>query len=150
MATKRGKRSGTKTTDKQRGKAAPAKPAARAKDRPAGGRPSDSGRAAKGPTAAAPERRVTVPAVAPARREAAPPSLLEQAKALRDAIQRSKLMARDPWGYAAKARGWQERAEKLLDQITANVDAAATRKGVGALRTEIESDRDFQEAHRRT
>lgn len=149
MATKRGKRSGTKTRDKQRGKAAPAKPAARAKDRPAGGRPSDSGRAAKGPAAAA-ERRVTVPAVAPARREAAPPSLLEQAKALRDAVQRSKLMARDPWGYAPKARGWQERAEKLLDQITANVDAAATRKGVAALRTEIESDRDFQEAHRRT
>ncbi len=136
MATKRGKRSGTKTTNKQRGKAAPAKPAARP-----GARPKPK---------AAPERRVTVASVAPARREAAPPSLLEQAKALRDDVQRSKLTATDPWSYTGKARGWQERAERLLDQITGNVGTAATRKGVEALRAEIEGDRDYQEARRRS
>jgi hypothetical protein len=88
--------------------------------------------------------------VAPARREVAPPSLLDQAKALRDSVHQSKLTARDPWGYTAKARGWQERVEQLLDRITANVDAAATRKGVEALRVEIEGDRDYQEAQRRS
>ena len=98
----------------------------------------------------APERRGTVPVVAPVRREVTPPSLLEQAKALRDSVQESKLTARDPWGYTAKARTWQERVEQLLDRITANVDAAATRKSVEALRAEIEGDREYQEAQRRS
>jgi hypothetical protein len=78
-----------------------------------------------------------------------PPSLLERAKALRDSVQQSKLTARDPWGYTAKARVWEERVEQLLDRITANVDAAATGKSVETLRTEIEGDRDYQEALRR-
>ncbi len=165
MATKSGKRSGTKTTKTKPGKtsaapkasAKPAPVAARAPQRPApvpaktSAAPKASARPAPAATRA-PARRgtVPVPVVAPVRREVAPPSLLEQAKALRDSVQESKLTARDPWGYTAKARAWQERVEQLLDRITANVDAAATRKGVEALRAEIEGDRDYQEAQRRS
>ncbi|MBI4013887.1 MAG: hypothetical protein HY359_16335 [Candidatus Rokubacteria bacterium] len=134
MATKRGKRSGSSTKSKSR-----AKPKATAKP---GAKPARSANPQ-------PERRVTRPAVAPARREAAPPTLLERAKALRDAIQRSKLTAPDPWGYAGKARPWFERAERLLDRISAGVETAELRKGVEALAAEVEADRDFQEARRR-
>jgi hypothetical protein len=163
VATKRGKQSGAKTTKTKPGKttaapkasAKPAPTATRAPERPAPvpakthAAPKPSAKPA--PAAErAPERRVPVPVVAPARREVAPPSLLDQAKALRDAVQQSKLTARDPWGYTAKARAWQERVEQLLDRITTNVDAAATRKGVEALRAEIEGDRDYQEAQRRS
>jgi hypothetical protein len=86
--------------------------------------------------------------VAPARRDTASPSLLEQAMALRDAIQRSKLTAHDPWGYTAKARGWLTRVEALVARVGTEADAAVTRKGVETLRGEVESDRDFQEARR--
>ena len=137
MATKSGKRSGSKATKTKPGKTSAA-PKASAKPAPAAKR--------------APERRgtVPVPVVAPVRREVTPPSLLEQAKALRDSVQQSKLAARDPWSYTAKARAWQERVEQILDRITANVDAAATRKSVETLRAEIEGDRDYQEAQRRS
>ena len=170
MATKSGKRSGSKATKTKPGKtsaapkasAKPAAAAARAPQRPARAPQRPAPVPAKTSTAPkasakpapvatrAPERRGTVPVVAPVRREVAPPSLLEQAKALRDSVQESKLTARDPWGYTAKARTWQERVEQLLDRITANVDAAATRKSVEALRAEIEGDRDYQESQRRS
>ncbi len=129
VASKRGKRSGTKTST-QRGKAAPAKPAARAWPRRKPG--------------AARARRVA----APARREITLPPLLEQAVALRDAIQRSKLTAADPWSYTAKARGWLTRAEQLLDRIGGNTETAAARKGVETLRAEVEGDREFRQARR--
>ena len=131
MATKRGKRSGTKT--KSTGKAkATAKP------------PVKSGRAA-GP---APGRRAASPAVAPARR-AAPLPLLERGKALRDAIQLSKLTAPDPWSYTGRARTWLGRVERLLDRISAGVETAEMRKAIETLAAEVEGDRDFQEARRR-
>ena len=147
MATKRGKQSGTKTTVKRSVK--PARPAARKETRgnaaPKGGSP----RGAK-PASRPPEPRLRVPAIAPARQAAASPSLLERAKALRDTIQRSKLTAPDPWTYAAKARAWLDRAERLLDRISANVETAEMRKAVEALTAEVEGDRDFQEAQRRS
>jgi hypothetical protein len=160
VATKRGKQSGNKATKTKPGKtsAAPrpgAKPAAAtARPAPVPAKTSAAPRPSAKPAPAAtraPERRgpVAVPVAAPVRREVAPPSLLERAKALRDSVQQSKLTARDPWGYTAKARAWQERIEQLLDRITANVDAAAAGKSVEALRTEIEGDRDYQEALRR-
>lgn len=133
MATKRGKRSGTKTKSKAKPKAT-AKPSVK------------SARA----TSQAPGRRAAIPAVAPARQAAAPPALLERAKALRDAIQRSKLTAPDPWTYTAKARGWLDRAERLLDRISANVETAEMRKAVEALTAEVEGDRDYREAQRRS
>jgi hypothetical protein len=122
VGTKRGKRSATRTS-KQRGPATSPKQAAGAGAR-------------------------RKPEAAPARREAATPSLLEQAVALRDAIQRSKLTATDPWGYTAKARGWLTRAEQLVVRIGDDVETAAARKGVEALRAEVEGDRDFREARR--
>jgi hypothetical protein len=128
VATKRSKRSGTKSTAKRSSKAArpaarpkPAKPAANAAAKPAS-RPA-----------------------APARREAAGPSLEERTLALRDAIEHSKLTAVDPWGYTPKARKWVARAERLL----AGTEPAEAHKALAALAAEVEGDREFQEARRR-
>ncbi len=143
MATKRGNRSGTKVTAKRSGKAA--RPAAREAERrkPAKAATKPAAKAVAKPAA----RRV---AVAPARREVTggAPSLMERAKALRDAIQRSKLTAADPWAYTPKARAWLARSERLLDQLSANVETAEMRKAVEALAAAVEADRDFREARR--
>jgi len=133
VATKRGKRSGTKTKST-------VKPKPKATAKP----PVKSGRA----SSPAPGRRVASPAVAPARR-AAPLPLLERGKALRDAIQLSKLTAPDPWSYTGRARTWLGRVERLLDRISAGVETAEMRKAIETLAAEVEGDRDFQEARRR-
>jgi len=121
VATKRSKRSGTKSIAKGSSKAArpaatPAKPAAKA-------------------------ARPTAP-----RREAAGrvPSFAERALSLRDAIQHSKLTAADPWGYTVKARKWEARAERLV----AGAETAEAREALATLAAELEGDRDFQEARR--
>lgn len=145
MATKRGKRSGAKPSTKVRSTKPSAKPAAKA----AGTGPAKRSAAPPSSPAGRPvERRVTIPAIAPARREAAPVSLLERAKALRDVIQRSKLTAPDPWRYTPKARAWLGRAEPLLDRISANTETVEMRKAVDALAAEVEGDADFREARR--
>lgn len=134
VAKKRAQRSGTKkATNKQ---SARPKPAAKAP-------------VAKAPVAK-PAARPPQPAprsAAPAR-QAAPTPLLEQARSLREAIERSKLTAPDPWGYTTKARGWIQRADQVLSRIESSADAAGTRKTLETLRGEIEGDRDFQAARR--
>jgi hypothetical protein len=140
VATKRGKRSGTKATAKRSSKAA--RPAARPTPAKAAVKP-----AAKPPAKPAARRAAPVPA-APRREAASAPSLTERALALRDTIQQSKLTAADPWGYTAKARAWQARVERLLDRLGTGAETAETRKAVEALAVEVEGDRDFQEARR--
>jgi hypothetical protein len=82
----------------------------------------------------------------PAPREA---PLLEQAERLRDAVLASKLSAPDPWTYTPKARGWTQRAQAIVEDVARSGDAPAARSALQALRTEIEADADYQEAHRR-
>jgi hypothetical protein len=79
---------------------------------------------------------------------AAGPTLGEQAERLRDEIQRSKLTHPDPWRYTAKARGWGERAQVLVELIAARGDTASARGSLEALAAELQGDRDFQEARR--
>jgi hypothetical protein len=138
VAKKRAQRSGAKKATKK--PSAGPKPAAKApaaKAPVAKPAPKPAARAAA-PARPAPAARVTAP----------PPSLLEQARSLRDAIERSKQTAADPWGYTTKARGWLRRADQVLDRIAASADAAGTGKTLEALRAEVEADRDFREARR--
>jgi hypothetical protein len=130
VANKRAQRSGTtkKATRKQQARPKPA--AATTKARPASG-------------PAKPAARPSAPA-----RQDTPLPLLEQARSLREAIQRSKLTAPDPWAYTPKARGWIQRADEVLARIESGADAAGTRKALEALQAEVEGDRDFQEARR--
>jgi hypothetical protein len=129
VAKKRAQRSGTKkATNKQ---SARPKPAAKAPVAKPAARPPQ------------PAPRPAAPA-----RQAAPAPLLEQARSLREAIERSKLTAPDPWGYTTKARGWIQRADQVLSRIESSADAAGTRKTLETLRGEIEGDRDFQAARR--
>jgi hypothetical protein len=68
--------------------------------------------------------------------------------ALRDAIQRSKLTAADPWKYTAKARAWGERAQRLMDQFGRDAGSSSARQALDSLRAEVERDQDFQAARR--
>jgi hypothetical protein len=130
VAKKRAQRSGTKKATKQRD--ARPKPAAKAsRAKPAGGPAKSAARVS-----------------APARQGAVSAPLLEQARSLREAIERSKQTATDPWGYTTKARGWLQRTDVVLVRIAASADAAGTRKTLEILRAEVEGDRDFREARR--
>jgi hypothetical protein len=111
-------------------------------------------KAAKTPKAAK-KAPAKAKATAPAKRPAAPPrpapagaDLGELAERLRDEILRSKLTHPDPWGYAAKARGWSDRAHGLVQLIVVQGDTASVRAAVEALDAELQRDRDFQQARR--
>ena len=138
-----------KTTVAQQHKRSGAK-AGRAKSKKAAARPSAPAKArSRAATPAAPARGSAAtarPAAAGARPSG--PSALERAQALRDAVQRSKLTASDPWGYAAKARGWAKRALQIVDQLEHGRGSAATQQALDTLAAEVERDRDFQEARR--
>jgi hypothetical protein len=117
-----------------------AKPAAKAK-----AAPKPAPKAAPKP-APRPAPKASRPAASPAR--ASEPSVLERCEALRDAIQKSKLTAPDPWAYTAKARGWGQRAQELVDRIAREGATASAQQGFERLAGEVEGDRDFQEARR--
>ena len=89
----------------------------------------------KAATAAAPPKRAA--ATARPASAAAGPSLGEHAERLRDEIQRSKLSHPDPWRYAAKARGWGERAQVLVELIAVRGDTASARGSLEALAAEL-------------
>ena len=140
MAKKTGKRSATKKAASRPSKAAPRTAAKAAKTAKAATKP-----AAKAP-AAAPPKRAT--ATARPASPAAGPTLGEHAERLRDEIQRSKLTHPDPWRYTAKARGWGERAQVLVELIAVHGETASARGSFETLAAELERDRDFQEARR--
>jgi hypothetical protein len=110
-------------------------------------RPKPAAKAPKARSAARPAKPAPR-ATAPARPAAASPSALEQARSLRDAIERSKQTSPDPWGYTAKARGWLQRTDQVLVRIASGADAAGSRKTLETLQAEVEADRDFREARR--
>jgi hypothetical protein len=150
VATKRGKKAVVRTP--VTGKKAAAKPAAKAQ-------PAAKALPAPRAKALPPSRAKALPApkAPPAAKPAgtrpvatrpAEPSLLERAEALRDAIQRSKLTAPDPWAYTAKARGWGVRAQELVDRIARDGATPGARQGLEQLSGEVEGDREFQEARR--
>ncbi len=136
MGKKVQKRSATKKTASKPPKAAP-KPAGKAPARTA---------AKAAPKAAPPAKRTVAES-----RPASPPtrhSLTDQVKRLREQIQRSKLTHPDPWTYGAKARGWGDRVQVLVEQITVQGESPAAQRTIEALDAEIQGDRDFQEARR--
>ena len=141
MAKKTGKRSVTKKAASKPSKAAPRPAAKAAKTAKVVAKP-----AAKAP-APAPPKRAAEAAARPAP-SAAAPSLEARAEHLRDQIQQSKLSHPDPWRFGAKARGWGERAQVLVELIAARGDTASARGSLDALAAEVEGDRDFQEARR--
>jgi hypothetical protein len=145
VAKKRAQRSGAKKAAVKR--SAGPKPAAKT---PAI-KPAAKAPAAKAPATKPAAKQPTKPAPrasAPARPAAPEPALVEQARSLREAIERSKQTALDPWGYTAKARGWLQRTEQVFDRIAASADVAGARKALDTLRAEVEGDRDFQAARR--
>jgi hypothetical protein len=130
------KRSATKKTASKPPKAA-RKPAGKAPARTA---------AKAAPKAAPPAKRAVAesrPASSPTRH-----SLTDQVERLREQIQRSKLTHPDPWTYGAKARGWGDRVQMLMEQITVKGESPAAQRTIEALDAEIQGDRDFQEARR--
>jgi hypothetical protein len=142
VATKRStKKAAVKTPVK--GTKAAAKPAAKAKPAP---RPAPKAAPKPAPRPAPKAASGRGPAAGPAR--TSEPSVLERCEALRDAIQKSKLTAPDPWAYTAKARGWGQRAQDLVDRIAREGATDAARQGLERLAGEVEGDRDFQEARR--
>jgi hypothetical protein len=76
------------------------------------------------------------------------PALVERAERLRDEILRSKLTHPNPWTYAAKARGWGERAQVLVELIVVQGPSPTTLRTLEGLHAEVDRDRDFQEARR--
>jgi hypothetical protein len=80
------------------------------------------------------------------RREA---GLLHDAEVIRDAVQRSKLTAADPWSYTPRARVWWQRAQALVERIAREGETAESRRELERLLAEVEGDPDFQEARRR-
>ena len=72
----------------------------------------------------------------------------ERARQLHADIARSKLTHPDPWRYAAKARGWGERAQVIVELITVRGETASALSSLEALVAELDKDRDFQEARR--
>lgn len=136
MGKKVQKRSATKKTASKPPKAAP-KPAGKAPARTA---------VKAAPKAAPPAKRAVAES-----RPASPPtrhSLTDQVERLREQIQRSKLTHPDPWTYGAKARGWGDRVQILVEQITVQGESPAAQRTIEALDAEIQGDRDFQEARR--
>jgi hypothetical protein len=138
VAKKRGR-----TTGRMTGKKKATTATGKAKSRPA---PAPVGRAAKSarpvrPKAAAPQR--ARPAASPPEPVAVP--LVDRATRLFDDIQRSKVTHPAPWGYTTKARGWSERAERLVADAVAGRDV---RHALDGLAHEVQGDRDFQEARR--
>jgi hypothetical protein len=145
VAKKRAQRSGAKKAAVKR--SAGPKPAAKT---PAI-KPAAKAPAAKAPATKPAAKQPTKPAPrasAPARPAAPEPALVEQARSLREAVERSKQTAPDPWGYTAKARGWLQRTDQVFDRIAASADVAGARKALDTLRAEVEGDRDFQAARR--
>ena len=136
MGKKVQKRSATKKTASKPPQAA-RKPAGKAPARTA---------AKAAPKAAPPAKRAVAES-----RPASPPtrhSLTDQVERLREQIQRSKLTHPDPWTYGAKARGWGDRVQVLVEQITVQGESPAAQRTIEALDAEIQGDRDFQEARR--
>ena len=132
MAKKTGKLSAMKKTASRPSKAVP-RPAAKTVKK------------ATAKTPAPGQRSVAMARPVPS---SAGPTLGEHAERLRDEIQRSKLTHPDPWRYAAKARGWGERAQVLVELIAARGDPSSARGSLDALAAELRADRDFQEARR--
>ena len=150
---------GGKSVAAKKGKTTPAKPAKTVKPAPPAAKtPSRPAKSAAKETkpagavkATAPSRgAVTLPPVVRPAHRPVEPSLLERAERLRDAIQTSKLTAPDPWPYAGKARGWTQRAQALVEDVARRGDTRATRRAIDTLTAEVEGDRDYQEALRRT
>ena len=136
MGKKVQKRSATKKTASKPPKAA---------RKPAGKAPASTAVKAA-PKAAPPAKRAVAES-----RPASPPtrhSLTDQVERLREQIQRSKLTHPDPWTYGAKARGWGDRVQILVEQITVKGESPAAQRTIEALDAEIQGDRDFQEARR--
>jgi hypothetical protein len=144
VAKKTGKRSATKKAASRPAKAA-SSPAARPTKTAKAATNAATKTAAKAPAALPPKRAAATARPAP---PAAGLTLGEQAERLRDEIQRSKLTHPDPWRYTAKARGWGERAQVLVELIAARGDTASARGSLEALAAELQGDRDFQEARR--
>ncbi len=140
MAKKTGKRSATKKAASR-----PSKAASRPAAKPAKAAKAATKTATKATAAARPKRAAATARPAP---PAAGPTLGEHAERLRDEIQRSKLTHPDPWRYAAKARGWGERAQVLVELVAVRGDTASARGSFEALAAELQGDRDFQEARR--
>ena len=140
MAKKTGKRSATKKAASR-----PSKAASRPAAKPAKAAKAATKTAIKATAAARPKRAAATARPAP---PAAGPTLGEHAERLRDEIQRSKLTHPDPWRYAAKARGWGERAQVLVELVAVRGDTASARGSFEALAAELQGDRDFQEARR--
>jgi outer membrane biosynthesis protein TonB len=118
--------------------------------KPAKVAPRSAGKPAIKSTAQAKPSKAAKPAVSTGRAAAVPSgrALGEQAAQLRDDILRSKLTHPDPWRYAGKARGWGERAQALVDQTAVDSHAAGAQRAFEALASEVQADRDFQEARR--
>ena len=110
-------------------------------------KPSKSAQRSAGKAAKSAPAKAKVTA-SPPRAASAGPSLGERAERLRDEILRSKLTHPDPWAYAAKARGWGERAQVIVETIVLRGDSPATLRTLEVLHTEVEGDRDFQTARR--
>jgi len=140
VAKKTVKRSATKKAASR-----PSKAASRPAAKPAKAAKAATKTAAKATAAAPPKRAAATARPAP---PAAGPTLGEHAERLRDEIQRSKLTHPDPWRYAAKARGWGERAQVLVELVAVRGDTASARGSFEALAAELQGDRDFQEARR--
>ena len=138
MAKKTGKHSATKKAVSKPSKTT-ARPAAKAAKKPA----------AKPAVAPAP-KLAAAPAAKRAGANAAHPGLPmdERARQLHADIARSKLTHPDPWRYAAKARGWGERAQVIVELITIRGETASALSSLEALVAELDKDRDFQEARR--
>jgi hypothetical protein len=140
VAKKTVKRSATKKAASR-----PSKAASRPAAKPAKAAKAATKTATKATAAARPKRAAATARPAP---PAAGPTLGEHAERLRDEIQRSKLTHPDPWRYAAKARGWGERAQVLVELVAVRGDTASARGSFEALAAELQGDRDFQEARR--
>jgi hypothetical protein len=147
VATKRGRKGTSKAKPKRAARkpiakersGSPARPAPSREPKPAERQPS---------ARAAEPRPATTPA--PAQRGGAvSAALLAQARALRDAIEQSKLTASDPWGYTTKARAWSRRAQALMDEAARGGDGGVVGRQLETLKSEVERDSDFQEARRR-
>jgi hypothetical protein len=138
VAKKTGKHSATKKAVSKPSKTT-ARPAAKAAKKPA----------AKPAVAPAP-KLAAAPAAKRAGANAAHPGLPvdERARQLHADIARSKLTHPDPWRYAAKARGWGERAQVIVELITIRGETASALSSLEALVAELDKDRDFQEARR--
>jgi hypothetical protein len=131
-SVKKAASAGQKKTVGKSIKAAPTKPAAP---------PAAVATKTKAPARPAAPARAAAPRAA----AASMPSAIGRAERLREDIQRSKMTHPDPWGYAAKARGWSDRAERLVADAQTGRDVRAA---LDALTAELDADREFREARR--